>query len=469
MQAPRLLAAVFLAGMALGPTLRSADSVDLSGKWRLQLDREDVGVGARWFDLTLAGSALLPRLASVPGHRHDPADRRDEVGLGGIIDRSYFSAPEYAPYRVPGNIKVPFWLQPESTYVGAAWFQRDLAVPAAWAGRRVTVTLERPHWKTSLWLDGRACGSNDSLSVAHVYDLGASVTPGAHVLTLRVDNTLAPDIGENSHSVSDHTQGNWNGIEGRIELGETQPVWIADLQAYPDARDHRVFARGRVAALAGRALPATVSLKAGPSGSAPLGTIQAAVAPDGSFSAEYPLGPDAPLWDEFDPHVCNLSASLANGERRTVAFGLRDLSVSGRELENNGRRIFLRGTLECAANPRTGSPPVDLESWKRFFDVVKAHGLNHVRFHSWCPPEAAFRAADLLGVYLQVEMASWPNQSTTLGDGKPVDRWLDAETDRILSAYGSHPSFAFVSACNEPRGRRRGPLALGLDHPPPRD
>jgi hypothetical protein len=455
MTTPRIVAAMFCAGLAFAPAMRAAGSIDLSGTWRFQLDREGSGGGARWFETRLGGSASLP--GSLPSQGLGDPVTAGTKWTGGIVDRSYFSAPEYAPYREPGNIKVPFWLQPETTYVGAAWYQRDFEIPPGWAGRRVTVSLERPHWKTSLWLDGRACGSSESLSVAHVYDLGNSVAPGPHVLTIRVDNSLAPDIGENSHSVSDHTQGNWNGIVGRIELRESEPVWIDSLQAYPNAQARGVTARGRVAAEDGQALPKTIRLEAGPAGSAPLGMIEAAVAPDGSFSGECALGPGAPLWDEFNPRVCSLTAWLGNGERRTVAFGLRDMSVSGRELENNGRRIFLRGTLECAANPRTGSPPVDLESWKRFFNIVRAHGLNHVRFHSWCPPEAAFDAADLLGVYLQVEMASWPNQSTSLGDGKPVDRWLDAETDRILDAYGSHPSFAFVSACNEPGGDAVGP------------
>src|ERR1700679_2625773 len=115
MTTPRILAAVFFAGLALAPALRAAEAIDLSGKWRFQLDREDAGGAARWFDLVLAGSASLPGSLQSQGIG-DPVT----VGTkwtGGIVDRSYFSAPEYAPYRVPGNIKVPFWLQPETTYV----------------------------------------------------------------------------------------------------------------------------------------------------------------------------------------------------------------------------------------------------------------------------------------------------------------------------------------------------------------
>jgi hypothetical protein len=445
----RRLALAFLIRVLL-PAAFAGEKLDLSGKWAFGLDRANTGAGSRWFAGGLPGSITLPGTLPAQGVG-DPVTVSTQW-TGGIVDRSYFTSPAYAAYREPGNVKVPFWLQPETYYVGAAWFQRDVDIPAAWSGHRIFLSLERPHWKTTVWLDGRDCGSNDSLSVAHVYDFGTSLAPGRHTLTIRVDNTLAPDIGENSHSVSDHTQGNWNGIVGRVELVETGSVWIEDLQVYPNAREHVAIVRGKVGAAAGHALPATLRLEGGPVGGAPCAPCTAEVSADGSFRAKFSLGPGAPAWDEFAPALHHLAAVLENGERRDTIFGLRDVSVAGRQLEINGRPLFLRGTLECAANPRTGSPAMDVESWRRFFRVVTAHGLNHVRFHSWCPPEEAFSAADQLGVYLQVEMASWPNQSTTLGDGKPVDAWLDAETDRILKAYGNHPSFAFVSACNEPGG-----------------
>jgi hypothetical protein len=146
---------------------------------------------------------------------------------------------------------------------------------------------------------------------------------------------------------------------------------------------------------------------------------------------------------------------------REVVFGLREIAADGRQLTINNRKLFLRGTLDCAAFPRTGHPPLDVSTWKREFGTIKAYGLNHVRFHSWCPPEAAFAAADELGVYIQVEVASWPNGTTALGDGKPVDAWLERETTRILHAYGNHASFVMLCACNEPAGEFHVPWLSG--------
>jgi hypothetical protein len=91
-------------------------------------------------------------------------------------------------------------------------------------------------------------------------------------------------------------------------------------------------------------------------------------------------------------------------------------------------------------------------SWKRIIRIAKSYGLNLIRFHSYCPPEAAFIAGDELGFYFQVETC-WANQSTTIGGGKPVDRWVYDETERILETYGNHPSFLFMPYGNEPGGK----------------
>lgn len=425
-------------------TLGASETMNLSGTWRLQLDRENRGVAERWFARPLPNSADLP--GSLPAQQIGDDVRIDTPWTGGIFDRSYFDAFQYAPYRQPGHIKVPFWLQPEKVFVGAAWYQREIQIPATWHNRRIVLTLERPHWKTSVWLDERAIGSNDSLSVPHEYDLGTDLQPGAHELTIRVDNTLNPDIGENSHSISDHTQGNWNGIVGRIELIATAPAWFDDLQVWPQAGDRTALVRGRVGHTAHTPSPQTVRVIGGEE------TVAIDVSNEGTFSGQVSFGAAAALWDEFSPTTHRITAVLDNGETREVTFGFRRIEAEGRQLRINARKLFLRGTLECAAFPRTGHPPMDVESWRREFTTIRAHGLNHVRFHSWCPPEAAFVAADELGVYLQIEVASWPNQSTTLGDGKPVDDWIEAETHRIIRAYGNHPSFIILCAGNEPGG-----------------
>lgn len=473
MHVPRTvrLLVLLLAILAVLPAmcLGASNTIGLEGEWAFRLDRDDKGVQEQWWQKPLADRIRLPGALQAQGYGDDVTV--DTKWTGQIVDRSWFTAPEYAKYRQPGNIKIPFWLQPDKHYVGAAWYQRDMEVPAAWQGKRLVLTLERPHFESRVWLDGQALGSNNSLSTPHIYDLGTKVAPGKHRLTIRVDNRLVVDVGINSHSVSDHTQSNWNGIAGRLQLEATEAVSIVDLQVYPRVASRSVTVKGRILNGTGQPGKGKVVLAAllmKPDGSVRASGIQEAPArwdaKEGRFQTEISLGQDAALWDEFQPSLYRLNATLDNGSTKSVTFGLREIGTQGTQFVLNGRKIFIRGTLECCIFPRTGYPPTDVAEWKRIIGVAKAHGLNNFRFHSWCPPEAAFVAADELGFYFQVECASWANTSTELGKGLPIDKWLYEEADRILGAYGNHPSFVLMPYGNEPAGDDKRYLGAWVEH-----
>jgi hypothetical protein len=451
---------LLVTALGLCPATGSTDEVvSLAGEWRIALDPHDEGLPARWNTRVLTGTVTLPAAMESQGFGDEVTV--DTEWTGSIVDRSWFTAPRYAPYREPGHVKVPFWLQPETHYQGAVWYQKEVEVPAAWTGRRLLLRLERPHWQTMAWIDERPLGSNDSLATPHEYELGTGVAPGTHRLTVRVDNRMVVDIGRDSHSVSDHTQGNWNGIVGRIELRATAPVYVDDLQVFPRVAADAVAVKGRLGNASAERGTGTVRLQVEPAGGRdghgegrrpPVDVAVTWDATGGSFEAVCPLGARARRWDEFDPAVYRLTATLDGDGGRSVTFGLREVGTEGTRFLLNGRPIQLRGTTECAIFPRTGHPPMDVEWWRRTIRIAQSHGLNHMRFHSFCPPEAAFDAADALGFYFQVEMGSWANSSTRLGMGLPVDEWVEREAERIVRTYGNHPSFLLMAYGNEPGG-----------------
>jgi hypothetical protein len=456
-------------------SVRAAEVQSLDGRWAYALDPKDLGVNQRWFERRFDHHLHLP--GSLPEQGIGDNITVDTPWTGGIVDRSFFTAPEYAKDRQPGHLRVPFWLQPDKYYAGAAWYQRAFQIPKSWKGKRVVLSLERPHWETHIWLDGQCVGTNLSLSTPHEYSLG-TLAPGPHALTVRVDNRLVIDVGRDSHSVSDHTQGNWNGIVGRIELRATAPVWIDDLQVYPEFASKTVSIRGRIGNTSGHTGQGTVAVRITSAeirskSEAPTAEVRTNVAlswgvEGRAFDCQIQV-PDAKPWDEFDPNLYSAEAALetveGNTDARSVQFGFRDFAVQGTQFTINGRKTFIRGTLECCIFPKTGHPPTDVDSWRRVIGIAKAHGLNNLRFHSWCPPEGAFAAADELGMYLHVECSSWANASTTIGDGKPVDTWIYAEADRILRYYGNHPSFVLMLYGNEPGGKHHAEfLARWVSH-----
>jgi hypothetical protein len=439
-----------------------ADRLSLAGQWRFQLDRDDAGVKGRWFERSLDQRIKLPGALQNQGFGDDiTADTRwtGEVGM-----EAWLKGPQYAKYRQPGNIKVPFFLQPEKHYVGAAWYQRDVEIPAAWQGKRVVLSLERPHWESRVWLDGREIGTNSSLSTPHCYELGTNAGLGKHTLTIRVDNRLIVNVGAWAHSVTDHTQGNWNGIVGDISLRATAPVWIEDLQVFPHRASKSVTVKGKIGNALDRGGSGDLVLSCDRMGfntgrNRVQQTIPVAWSRDGGeFQAELSLGESAAVWDEFSPALYLLNGRLAEGEPGEFAvFGLREIGTEGKQFMLNGHPAFFRGTLECCIFPLTGYPPTDVASWKHVIGACKAHGLNLIRFHSWCPPEAAFIAADELGFYFQVECAVWSDP----GEDKALGEWLYAESERIVRAYGNHPSFLLLTHGNEPSGKNRDEFLAG--------
>jgi hypothetical protein len=450
-----------------------AQSISLAGKWDFQIDRNDAGIQEKWFNKKLSDHIQLPGSMLTNG-------KGDEVTLqtkwtGSIYDSSWFFNPRMEKYRQPGNLKFPFWLTPGKYYVGAAWYQKEVTVPAGFAGKHVALFLERCHTETMVWVDGKEAGIQNSLVAPHVYDLTASLTPGKHTITIRIDNRIkAINVGPDSHSLTDHTQGNWNGVIGKIALEAKPLVHIENVQVYPDVSNKQALV--------------VVTIKGGQKGNAKLTLaatsfntkqqhvvlpVSGLVALNGDTVATQqftlPMTDKVQLWDEFNPALYQLKVSMQtpNGEmeHRYVTFGMRSFKIVGKGFTINDRPVFLRGTVNNCEFPLTGFPPMDEAGWIQQFTVAKAHGLNHMRFHSWCPPEAAFKAADKTGFYLQPEGPGWVNHGTSLGDGKPVDEYMYEETDRMAGWYGNYASFCMEApGGNEPAGKKQVTFLTDLIH-----
>lgn len=447
--------------MALMPVSakKSEANIDLSGEWRFAIDREDKGVQEKWYNQPLADKVNLPGSMTTNGKGDDITLKTPWTGT--LNDASYFTIARYEKYRQPDNIKVPFFLQPIKYYVGAAWYQKEVTIPADWKGKAIQLFLERCHWETSVWIDGKEAGMQNALGAPHRYDLTQWLVPGKHTITVRVDNRVKEiNVGPNSSSITDHTQTNWNGMVGKLELQATPSFFVSDVKVYPNLADKKVKVRITLNNSIGKKINGTISLQAQLAESGQkLTALDTKVFVENTtkeIELYYPMGSDPMLWDEFHPNLYKMGVSLASGkgkDAKEVTFGMREFKTKGTQFTINGRPTMLRGTLECAIFPKTGYPSTDRQFWMDIYKVAKAHGLNHFRFHSWCPPEAAFEAADKIGLYLHIECSSWANDGATIGDGKPLDKFIYEESERIVNAFGNHPSFCMMLYGNEPSGK----------------
>lgn len=437
--------------------LKAQKSIDLSGEWGFSMDRLDKGEKERWFSRLPDDWINLP--SSMPEKLKGDEVTAATQWTGSLYDSSYYYNPYMEKYRKEGNIKFPFFLTPDRHYVGVAWYQKEVDIPDGWKGERIVLFLERPHIETTVWINGCKAGTQNSLCVPHEYDITRYVRPGKCRIAIRVDNRIKDiNVGPDSHSITDQTQGNWNGIVGRICLQTTPRTYFENIQVYPEPEQRLA----RVKIVVKGSGDAMVKLSARSFNTDKMHSVppvrQEVKVKNGSAETEIllPMGEDMLLWDEFDPALYKLTAELTAGKKtdiKEVQFGMRRFEIKGKWFYVNGRKTMLRGTVENCCFPLTGYPPMDVESWERVFRICRNYGLNHIRFHSYCPPEAAFQAADLVGLYLQPEGPSWPNHGPKLGLGQPIDNYLMDETIALTKKYGNYASYCMLACGNEPSGR----------------
>jgi hypothetical protein len=341
-------------------------------------------------------------------------------------------------------------LSEQYRFEGKAVYERNIKIPASWEGKTVELFIERTK-VSEVWVNDYRIGSQNSVSTPHSYLLKNIFKQGENKLTITIDNTrkLLPLGG--SHAFSEHTQTNWNGILGDFYLKCLEGADIRNIQVYPRLdgicqlkistlntnpyTKENQFLRIRVLDADRKEVLSKDSL------------INILPGTSGHLISLHLPSPEK--WDEYNPYLYSLIVDLPPGGRKEIRFGFREFKTQAGQFVNNNRIVFLRGTHEGGVFPLTGYPGMKKEDWKHYFQVLKSYKLNHVRFHSWTPPSAAFEAADEAGVFLQPELPLWG--SYTVND-TTLFNYMKAEGEYILQSYGNHPSFVMFALGNELAG-----------------
>ena len=349
-------------------------------------------------------------------------------------------------------------------YTGPASYQRKISAPAAWSGRRIYLNLERTK-VTRVWVDGRLVGTQASLTTPQVYDLTDFFIAGReHTLTIEVNNDkeLLPQAMRMGWvtQTSDTTQTDWNGILGNIELIARLPVHVSKVLARPDVDRKETMLLITIENSTGKPVAGSLKFRA-QAWKAGKKIKKSLVTKSANYAVTYrtetiqvvlPMGNQVELWDEFSPSLYRLNTELTvNGEHvadvTSIQFGMRKFGVAPdkRHIQINGRTIEVRGEVNNAFFPLTGYTPTELEPWLRLFRRYQEFGLNNVRFHSYTPPQAAFDAADQLGLYLQVELPQWGQGFRNASEIE----YFQMDGLKTLAQYGNSPAFMFYSLGNE--------------------
>lgn len=416
--------------MALTPApLSFRDTLSLTGEWTFALDPQDIGIRSAWYSRDLDSHVELPGSWA-------------EQGLGDVPD-SHFLAGWNATHD----------------YEGAAWYTRSLDVPAEWQNHAVVLVLKGVRWQSQVWLDGTLIGQNQSLSVPHHYDLTPYLKPAMRQrLAIQIDNRMIYPLNE-SHINSEQTATRWGGITGGVELVISPQIAIKSVKCRPDIPAKAFHFEVMLDSAPDLTLEAVVTDPI--SGTS---FTSQTVAEDGIASCSVALGEDARLWSDEDPFLYQAVFILKQGDTAIDALekslGLREITIQGQQIRLNGVPVFLRGYVDCCIFPQTGYPVWDIDHYRHQFRIARSYGFNHVRLHSWTPPEPFWQAADELGMLVQTELPNW-SEFYRADDSEPpsdVHHFLMRELEQSVEVLNLHPSWVMFSNGNElisPEGHHR--------------
>lgn len=415
-----LLSFVFLCSL-WSQTSSVRKTIDLSGTWRFVLDPQNKGEQEKLWEVNLPETVTLPGTTDSNKKGTENTNKSETT----YLSRYY-------------------------KYEGPAWYSRNIEIPADWQGKRVVLFLERTR-PTTVWVDGREVGKCNYLSTPQEFDLTRFLTSGSHKITIRVDNgsSIPGQIRSNSHAGTESTQTNWNGIIGRMELQAMNPLFIESIRTFPNVSERSVKVKlilSKESGFSGK----KIRLTADAFNSSKKHHVKSVEydLKDGckEYEFTYQLGDKALLWSDLQPALYRLKAEIDGVDEETVRFGLREFKVEGTHFTINGAKTFLRGKHDACVFPLTGYTAMDLDQWRRYFKICKEYGVNHCRFHSWCPPAACFEAADLEGVFLQPELSIWGGfgrESATLMD------FLMKDGENMMREYSNSASFVLFALGNE--------------------
>lgn len=417
--------------------------ISLAGNWGFKIDSVNEGEKGAWYNNP---SSFFTQKIKLPG-------TMDDAGYGTVVNIK----SETDNHQINKEVLLHLWRK--VSYIGPAWYQKEVDIPAGWKNKHIELFLERVIWETKVWVDGKEInGTGESLIAPQTFDLSAFLSPGKHTITLRIDNSKKYDISlgdrDFAHAYTDQTQIIWNGVIGRIGLEAKSKIYFDNVQIYAGENAKYIDVNARVNNETGKASKIKIELFVQNSG-INYGLLNTTVSLEpGINEFNFKVNITGPIknWNEFNPALYNLESKItskAGYDLSDCSFGFRTVSNENSHLRINDRLLFLRGTLESDIFPKIAHAPMEKKMWLKVLKIAKSYGLNHLRFHSWCPPEAAFEAADEMGFYLQVELPVW---TLKIGQDKDADNFLKREAERIINNYGNHPSFCFWSMGNEMQG-----------------
>ncbi len=360
------------------------------------------------------------------------------------------------------------------TFEGEVRYWKKIGIPFR-EKKRLFLKVERTK-ELELRIDGRRMAALEEGTLSTPYLFEVTEYAGREVkIEVIVDNyykNWPRDSMIASSASTDETQTNWNGMIGEFAILEEESVFVHSLRIYTTLKKADVYVEINGFTLrefeeSGVKLelysPAFAA-KREPASNQKWEIYDADEKRHSVYMrmTDIQLKKDAGRWEEGEGILHSLQAVLLDGSQKkermhekTVYYGIRTFAVDEELRFNmNGRKIFLRGEANCCVFPEEGHPPMTVHEWQKVLELFSSYGVNCMRFHSWCPPEAAFTAADQVGMMMQPELSQW-NYKDAFGS-EAAKKYYQLELQQIQKNLANHPSFVMLAFGNELQNAEEG-------------
>lgn len=390
-------------------------TINLSGEWSLKLDAEKEGIKKEYFK-----NSKFEQTIFLPGTVSEQK-----------------KSPEIME-KATGYLTDPF------KYEGWAWFHKEVTLNHEELkiidSVNFRLCLERTRYST-VWINGRKIGENNTICGKQFFEFVLSAEECKKPVNITILVSNVDYIVPGGHMTSADTQTNWNGITGELSLSLLSQIRLENTKIDGQFANNKGLLKittdltGTKETECSFVIEGIVNEKK---------TIK-----EGKNTIQFELN-NIEGWSDTKPRLYQLQL-LLNNEIYTYKVGFRTFKANGKYLECNGKKVFLRGKHDGMIFPETGYAPTDKESWLKTLKTAKEYGINHYRFHTCCPPEAAFYAADELGIYMSPELPFWGTIQAPGEEGfnQTQQDYLISEGFHILKDFGNHPSFVMMSLGNE--------------------
>jgi len=350
------------------------------------------------------------------------------------------------------GIVVPFC--PESPLSGVGryelmknvWYRRHFELPVAMQGKRIRLHFGGVDYQAWVWVNGRLAGSHTGGSVEFALEITGLLRDGSNELVVRAfDDTASgrQPTGKQTHTVSE-------GCVYTRTTGIWQPVWleavgssfVEGFSIVPDPDKSRVIIE---AAVNGPDRNLELTAEAFADGKRVGKTSCAAFWRDNHLVLDLSR---KKLWEPGAPFLYDLKFTLSQG-RQTVDevasyFGLREVSIEGRSILINGKRIFQRLILDQGFYPDgIWTAPSD-EALKRDIELSMAAGYNGARLHQKVFEPRFLFWADKLGYLVWGEFPNWGYNYQPEYYANAINEWTE-----IIQRDRNHPSIIGWCPFNE--------------------